>query len=261
MTEPTLEGLDRTTVALVIAHPGHELRIFRWMEQTRPVVCVLTDGSGAGGVSRVESTQRVVHGAGATMGRWQGRVRDADVYQWLLSAADSCFLNLVDELTDILESQRIRTVAADAAEGFNPAHDVCRLIVNAAVARLSSRGHAIDSYEFPLERSPTDLRRPPAGQIRVVLDDAALDRKLDAAENYPELKAEVDRALTVHGRDAFRTECLWNVAAPFDLASQYDGAPAYERYGAQRVAQGIYRTMITYADHIAPVERALGPTV
>lgn len=30
--------------ALVVAHPGHELRVYGWLEQARPRVFVLTDG-------------------------------------------------------------------------------------------------------------------------------------------------------------------------------------------------------------------------
>jgi hypothetical protein len=30
--------------ALVVAHPGHELRVFHWLRLARPCVFVLTDG-------------------------------------------------------------------------------------------------------------------------------------------------------------------------------------------------------------------------
>jgi hypothetical protein len=33
--------------ALVIAHPGHELRALHWLRLSRPCVFVLTDGSGS----------------------------------------------------------------------------------------------------------------------------------------------------------------------------------------------------------------------
>src|SRR5215831_10826926 len=135
MPDSDLAGASDSAVALVVAHPGHELRVHRWMELTRPLVCVLTDGSGSHGVSRVASTLRVVRQAGAAMGPWQGRVPDAEVYQWLLAGAHGCFRNLVGELADILWSHGIRRVVADAAEGFNPAHDVCRIIVNAALRK------------------------------------------------------------------------------------------------------------------------------
>ena len=35
--------------ALIVAHPGHELRVHHWMELARPLVLVLTDGSGRQG--------------------------------------------------------------------------------------------------------------------------------------------------------------------------------------------------------------------
>ena len=42
------------SAALVIAHPGHELRIHHWLERARPVTFVLTDGSGHTDHSRIE---------------------------------------------------------------------------------------------------------------------------------------------------------------------------------------------------------------
>jgi len=53
-------------VALIIAHPGHELRVHHWLEKTRPLVFVLTDGSGRTAQSRLHSTTRILERAGAT---------------------------------------------------------------------------------------------------------------------------------------------------------------------------------------------------
>lgn len=260
MVDPVTAAGCEPTTALVIAHPGHELRVFHWMERTRPLVCILTDGSGATERSRVESTRCVVARTGARMGPWQGRVRDSDVYQWLLSGAHDRFLRLLNELVDILISRGIRVVAADAAEGFNPSHDVCRLLVNAAVARLSSVERVAENYEFALERSPAAATGRAPGQVCLTLDDLALHRKLEAAGGYVELKPEVARALAAHGRDAFRTECLVPVTEPFDLSAQYSGPPMYERHGADRVAAGVYSTAITFIDHMVPLVQALDAT-
>ena len=43
MKASTPEAVGRT--ALFVAHPGHELRIYGWLERARPQVHVLTDGS------------------------------------------------------------------------------------------------------------------------------------------------------------------------------------------------------------------------
>ena len=53
---------------LVIGHPGHELRVFHWLEMLRPVVFVLTDGSGGSGYSRLPSTTRILDQVGASRG-------------------------------------------------------------------------------------------------------------------------------------------------------------------------------------------------
>jgi hypothetical protein len=46
--------------ALIIAHPGHEIRVHGWLERAKPVVYVLTDGSGRSGQSRLASTARLL---------------------------------------------------------------------------------------------------------------------------------------------------------------------------------------------------------
>jgi len=48
------------TPAVIIAHPGHELRVHYWLEQAKPAVCVLTDGSGRTQKSRLDSTTGVL---------------------------------------------------------------------------------------------------------------------------------------------------------------------------------------------------------
>ena len=39
-------ALSEQRAVLVVAHPGHELRVHGWLELARPTVCILTDGSG-----------------------------------------------------------------------------------------------------------------------------------------------------------------------------------------------------------------------
>jgi hypothetical protein len=57
--------MNSTRPALIIAHPGHELRVHHWIEKTRPLVLVLTDGSGRTTQSRLASTTRILEQAGA----------------------------------------------------------------------------------------------------------------------------------------------------------------------------------------------------
>ena len=71
--------------ALVVAHPGHEISLHGWLERVKPVVFVLTDGSGQRGVSRLSSTTRVLERAGARRGPVYGRFTDGRIYDALLA--------------------------------------------------------------------------------------------------------------------------------------------------------------------------------
>jgi len=62
---------------LLHAHPGHELRLFGWMEQYRPTLFLMTDGSGAG-ASRTHYSSETVLRAGARIGSAFGMAPDRE---------------------------------------------------------------------------------------------------------------------------------------------------------------------------------------
>jgi hypothetical protein len=245
---------------LVVGHPGHELRVYGWMMAARPVVHVLTDGSGSGGAARIDSTSALLDSVGASRGSIYGRMTDREIYGTILGGDHARFIALAEELASALVSEKAEIVAGDAVEGFNPSHDVCRYVINAAV-RLASRrgGRAIACYGFPLD-GPSDHGAGSSGArpaLRVDLDDAGLERKLRAAHAYAELRFEVERTLERFGSDPLRTERLW----PIDLTERYgwdpDRTPFYESYGAERVTSGAYREVVTFRDHVKPLADAL----
>src|SRR5689334_19055765 len=118
--------------ALVVAHPGHELKVFGWMCEYTPRVFILTDGSG-GKVSRLRSTQMLLNLAHASQGEIFGQLSDVDMYRAIVGQKIPTFLRLVNWLSQALVEQGIDFVAGDAVEGFNPSHDLCRELLNAAV--------------------------------------------------------------------------------------------------------------------------------
>ena len=243
---------------LVVGHPGHELRVHGWLESARPVVMVLTDGSGNTGVSRLASTAAVVSRAGARPGSVFGRLTDAALYRALLDRDTVLFTGLAGELADAIVRDRIRVVAGDDAEGFNPTHDVCRLLVDTAVRRAEeSAGVPIVNVAFDLMDAPdrTAVARP-GPVVRVQLDAAALGRKMEAALGYPEMAVEVASARAAWGDEAFRTETFRHVTAG-EAWAPADELPYYERYGAERVRAGIYRDVIRYDQHMRPLADAL----
>lgn len=244
---------------LVVGHPGHELRVFGWLTTARPMVHVLTDGSGSDGAPRIASTTALLESAGAEPGAIYGRMSDREIYRAILERDHARFIALAEELAAEIVVHNIESVAGDAVEGFNPSHDACRYVINAAVRLASAAsGRTITSYAFPLENAPD---AGPNGvrdrAVRIDLDDAMLQRKLQAARAYNELRPEVERSLERFGTEPFRTEYLW----PVDLSDPYDWdphrIPFYESYGAERVASGAYEHVVTFREHVKPLADAL----
>jgi hypothetical protein len=247
-------GFDCT--ALVIAHPGHELRVHGWLETARPVSFVLTKGDGPAGASRLPSTTQVLQAAGATAGSIYGRLDDTEMYSALLRRDQGLFLGLLDELAGAMTSLNVRTVVSDAEEGYNPSHDVCTYLAMAASAMVArSTGRPVHVFDFPLVGAPGAC--PPElsqASIWLRLDDEAFTRKMQTAHNYPEMAGEVSRALEASGADAFRIECLRPATVAPERRPQ---PPFYEQHGQRQVAAGLYRDVIRYDEHVGPVKRAL----
>jgi hypothetical protein len=243
---------------LVVGHPGHELRVHGWMEAAQPIVMVLTDGSGHTGQSRLQSTEELVARAGARPGSIFGRATDAGVYRALLTGDISYFKSIVDDLARALVVSKIAVVVGDDAEGYNPTHDICRLVVNAAVDRARALSPSpIANLAFMLADRPDRADDPDgAPSSRIRLDAAALIRKLAAAERYVEMATEVRAARQAWGDEAFAVERFRWVPAG-DLWQPGPEPPFYEQFGAKRVQEGTYADVIRYDAHVRPLAEAL----
>ena len=243
------------SVALLVAHPGHELRVHGWVERERPLVYVLTDGSGSRQEPRTESTRRLLAAAGARPGPVFGRMPDAELYRALLRGDDGPFAELFEEIADSAAREGVRVLAADAAEGFNPAHDVARLLANAVVGRSARAGLPVENLAFALDAAPGTGAGDVA--VRLELDDEAFARKLTAARAYAAMAGEVDRAIADHGEEAFRVETLHRAEAGFDLEAIHGPVPLYERFGERRVADGVYPEVVRFRAHLQPLAARL----
>jgi hypothetical protein len=243
--------------ALVIGHPGHELRVFHWLEVMKPMVCVITDGSGRLGLSRLASTTRILNQVHSSPGVFYGNCSDREAYLAILNRDFDLFIRKARELAEWLVDMQVNYVAGDALEGYNPTHDACRLIIDAGVAM--ARRHTdrkIGNFQFPLTGAPNNgSGRDGDGCIDLHLDDAAFERKLSAARSYAELDAEVEAAIKESRLEAFRIECLR--PATHEVSFGEDNKPYYERYGERQVAAGHYRDVIRYREHFLPLAEAL----
>jgi hypothetical protein len=146
----------------------------------------------------LERTTEVLSRAGATQGAIYGRLTDLNVYAAILNGDADLFGPIVEELAQKFVEQRIEYVVGDAAEGYSVTHDICRVMIGAAVDIAEHRyGHHIENFDFavvgPPEECPDDLRDK---AIWLKLDDEAFGRKIKAALGYtPKLARDVEAAL------------------------------------------------------------------
>jgi hypothetical protein len=187
-----------------------------------------------------------------------GQRSDGQIYRDMRDQNIPAFLDLADGLAAHFSENCIDLVAGDAAEGFNPTHDLCRALVNAAVSIAErARGKRIANYEFCLTEWEQHCREVHDERcLHLRLDDALLEAKLEAAVRYAELKDEVEQAIAAKGREYFRIECLRRVHDPFPELAE-DEKPYYETFGERRVAEGKYPAVIRYREHMLPLLQAI----
>jgi hypothetical protein len=271
----TIQDLVSKKGALVVAHPGHELCVHHWLTLAKPVVFVLTDGSGRQAQPRLSSTTRIISEVGASWGTWFGKHTDQTIYRALLNHDFTLFQTLAVELARALLATDVDYVLGDSVEGYNPTHDVCRLLINTAVelANLESGRARIRNFDFPM------IGAHRADAIALKLDELSFRRKTEVMRDYPELHDEVNVGLdgvmlqklegfgdlgrevaallkSRGGPDFFREELLRPVISNLNEPAM-SAKPYYERYAEILVAAGHYQQVIRYQEHVAPVAHAL----
>src|SRR3954453_15084544 len=139
---------------LLVAHPGHELLLHGWISRNRPVVHILTDGAAHSAETRLGKTAALLRDAGARAGTIFGRLSDAEAYTMILERNTALLDSLVSDLAQQLENDEPAILVTDAAEGYNPVHDLCRLIGGAAIAMAGVR---TKQYEYPVVNNPNSV--------------------------------------------------------------------------------------------------------
>ncbi|PWT95533.1 MAG: hypothetical protein C5B53_11250 [Candidatus Melainabacteria bacterium] len=245
----------RKRAALVVGHPGHELRVFGWLSLAHPIVAVLTDGSGSDKTSRLHSTSEIIRNVGAKQAAIFGKFTDREMYAHLLDDGRDIFLSLVEELTNMFLENEIDYVASDAYEEFNPTHDLCNYLVKAAVA-LASERRVIEAYAFSLDAKPSTGDAFPDSMI-IGLDDELFARKIAAARQYHELAPDIAQTIDQFGSQSFKLEVLFNAKRGRQPDVQEGGVPYYEKYGEEKVRSGLYSKTIRLKENMMPIFRSL----
>jgi hypothetical protein len=245
-----------TEAQLLLAHPGHELLLQGWIGRTKPLVHVLTDGSGHSGVSRIGMTTEVVANAGARPGTIFGRLSDREAYAMILEANIPLLLSVVMDLATAIGTWRSKLIVCDAVEGYNPVHDLCRLIAGAAIEMANLD---VKQYEYAVVNGPASIDVAGEDVLRFEIDDSAFAAKLQTAARFSRVLPDAEELLSRHGRESYRREIFRRVIDWTDLGA--DDAPSYERVGEERVAADRYGGVIRKAEHMVPLRDALRASV
>ncbi|TPJ43511.1 hypothetical protein FJ492_16500 [Mesorhizobium sp. B2-5-4] len=232
---------------LILAHPGHELRIHHWLELSRPRVYLLTDGSGGRNQARTKFSREAVDAAGATAGAIFGEIPDSAWYKALLTTDGGFFADVLRQIRlDLMEFQDVQVVS-DAVDGYNPIHDLACAFGNALNGRLHG---ARPGHKHLCSAAVPNV--PGLVEVEVQLDSAARARKIAAVKAYTPL---ADEARQILDRDpqCFDRELL--ISQNFDWNKSW--TPEWERIGKERVARKLYDRCITYRENVQPVVQQL----
>jgi hypothetical protein len=255
-------GVDwgASRVALAVSHPGHELRLSAWVERAKPVISILTTGSGHGSSrARVEASRRLAAELGATQGELFGSHLDRDVYGWIMDGDARRFIQLAEALAQGFVRQQAQTVVTDSWQLYNVAHDLWHLTVRTAVSLASATlGWRIDCFDYEVvPRSMAGRAVGPLGR-RQALTPAQLERKIALTAGFPEIAQDADSLLRAGGMAFLAREDLHLLRPVEELMPAKGEQPLYEAFGEDRVAAGAYRCVLRW-EHVEPIVLALQP--
>lgn len=242
----TREAVSGRTL-LLHAHPGHELRLFGWMERHRPTLFLMTDGSGSG-APRTEHSLQSAESAGARPGSVFGFASDRDWYAAILNADTTLFNIVIDAIVDMAIAERVTLIVSDAVDGYNPMHDLCEAVAAAATMHLRRRGQDVSH----LAARAVAGGRDDDIVTEIKLDGDAQHRKQAAVDAYTPLAEEVQNLLA----EDPEALCREQLRRP-TFAWRAQWSPSWENIGASRVASSKYSRRIEYARHVRPLALAL----
>ena len=244
---------------LVIAHPGHELRLYGWLRKVRPLIAILTDGSGSTGISRMDLSRDLCESLGGEI-IVPGRFVESDFYALVLRGETAPFAAFARELARIIDERRIDVVVCDSVEGYHPAHDLCLPLTQAALTLSTTASPERTRHlEYRVVGRPRGADEPGA-EWAVELDEATFRDKIEHSRRYAEasgsvLAQEVEYMFDTYGEEAFRQEVLQRAGS--EQPRLYDGMRYFEMRGEQQVRAGRYRSVLRHAEHLRPIEAAL----
>lgn len=242
---------------LFIGHPGHELLAYKFLSIYKPDVVFLTTGSGSDNQSRINQSINLVKSLGLNTYSPFTPFSDREIYDLILSNSTDSFLSTKLSLKEFIVEHKFEMIVGDALEGFNPSHDICRYLINSIIIELENE-IKIKNYDFfqdDVRKNKISLKKQE--DIILELDKNELTKKMNACMNYPEIKSEVDKFVTQFGTDFFALEFFRKVEDPRKIVSWNTKFPYYEEFGRKRIAEGIYKELISFEGHMKQLAQTL----
>jgi hypothetical protein len=249
--------VDFKKPAVVIGHPGHELRAFKFIKEHKPDIFIITDGSGATNISRVDNSIKIIESLGARYIKLFEPIPDKLIYRFMLEGNIAEIHKIKNDLSEKFIIEGYDFVIGDSLEGFNPTHDLCRYIINSIVKDCQLKANRIISnYSFDLDKAPNKVKNNVANML-IELHVRELEQKYEAAISYPELKFEVEKVLKIYGKEAFKFEYYSKIDDPNSLKNWDEISPQYENFGKEKVNNCLYPEVIQFEKHMKPIALSL----
>jgi len=217
------------------------------MERQRPLVFILSDGSGGAQSSRLDYSISAIRAAGATLIEGAGRRSDREWYARIIAGDVSAFMQVADAIAAAALAKHVSLLVSDAADGYNPLHDLCQALGSAVVARI-----ARDATPPKFLVSPATAEAIGTESIAWKLEEEAARRKHQAVSAYLPLAEEAAQLLD-EAPNVLNTERL--LIPTFDWPDSWN--PEWEAFGRKRVNEGRFAVPITYRDHVLKIAKAL----
>lgn len=236
---------------LFVAHPGHELLVYKRFFRTRLRVMVLTDGSGGAGRSRIGLSRELLDRLSGEAVEPFGRYTDARFYDAILQQDVAFFGALTDRLAEALADPAIDTLISDAAEHYNPVHDLCFVVGALAARRLESQGRRLRHFVCPIVADGEGTSR-----LDETLGKPVVTEKRRAAQDFADHIADLAHLMEARPQ-LVDQEILITPRTDGPLLPPPPAPPFYEAYGRERLARRGGGELITYRRHMAPLVAAL----
>lgn len=195
------------------------------------------------------ATRETIDEMTCTIGPFFGAMTDAAAYRAIMARAAAPFIAAADRLAGCIAVSGLRSIVGDAAQGYNPVHDVCGLVINSACKTLG-----VENYELPLVGRPDAAA---GAAVEIYLSDALFRKTLAAACREADLAVDMDEALRTVGAEPCRSEFLHRALAAGPSDGLPDETPFYERHGENRVPAGKYSEVLRRREHVLPIAEAL----